>query len=218
MGADRLPERMCSQSDIDAALVGGYTGPACRIPAEHGFDRHHRTDRPTETEAELSALVSGQSLVQAISVALTLDIPDRVAEGPKGVTELADPNFGLFEGLLEQELAERHPKRHKQWQDDPLSLTPPEGEPIGYARARILKTASKLVKKTRAREIAFVVHPVALGLLRCRLADLPSEDLWNMLENGSRVERFAFAIAWADRLLEPVGAAAVDASPAGASI
>ena len=48
----------------------------------------------------------------------------------KNVDELADPDLGLLEGLLQQDLADRYPKRHKQWQDDPLSLVPPEGEPI----------------------------------------------------------------------------------------
>jgi broad specificity phosphatase PhoE len=122
----------------------------------------------------------------------------------KSAPDLADPNLGLFEGMLEQDLAERHPKRHKQWTDDPLSLVPPEGEPIADARARLLRASAKLLKKTRATEIAFVLHPIAFGLLRCRLAERPADDLWRILADGRRVERYAFPTAWLDRLLEPV--------------
>ena len=67
--------------------------------------------------------------------------------------DLADPDLGLLEGMLEQRFAEQHPKRYKQWEGDPLSLVPPEGEPFADARARIFLTLGKLLKKSRAAEL-----------------------------------------------------------------
>ena len=48
--------------------------------------------------------------------------------------DLVEPDLGLWEGLADQQFAERYPKRLKQWQDDPMSLIPPEGEPFAEAR------------------------------------------------------------------------------------
>jgi broad specificity phosphatase PhoE len=130
----------------------------------------------------------------------------------KSVDDLADPNLGLLEGLREQDLAERYPRRHKAWQDDPLSLVPPEGEPIGDARVRIFRALAKLSRRTRAEEIAVVLHPVGFGLLRCWLADRPATDIWTVLGDEQRVERYALSTASIDRLKETARPEAAETS------
>ena len=120
----------------------------------------------------------------------------------KQVDDLADPNLGLFEGLLEQQLAERYPKRHKQWLEDPLSLVAPEGEPIGDARARVFTAIAKILRKSRAAEVAIVLHPIAFGLMRCWFADRPAEDLRHLLTDAVRFERYAIATSLLEALRE----------------
>ncbi len=118
----------------------------------------------------------------------------------KQIDDLADPNLGLFEGLLEQQLAERYPKRHKQLLEDPLSLIPPEGEPLADARARVFAAVARLLRKSRAAEVGIVLHPIAYGLMRCWLANRPAGDLRKMLAESVRLERYAVAYT----LLEPM--------------
>ena len=108
----------------------------------------------------------------------------------RSLEELADPHLGLLEGMLVRDFAARHPKRHKQWQEDPLALVPPEGEPIAEARGRVLAAVSKLLRRSRAEEVALVLHPIALGLLRCRLAERPAAEMWRMLETRPLIERY----------------------------
>jgi broad specificity phosphatase PhoE len=126
----------------------------------------------------------------------------------KAVEELADPNLGLLEGLLTREFADRHAKRYHQWKDDPLALIPPEGEPIAEARTRLFAAVARLLKRSRAGEVAVVLHPLGLGLLRCWLADRPPSHLWPMLEDDRRVERYTFAMSLIDRLRVPDAAEA----------
>ncbi|MCH8007064.1 MAG: histidine phosphatase family protein, partial [Planctomycetes bacterium] len=109
----------------------------------------------------------------------------------KPVDELADPDLGLLEGLLRQDFAERYPKRYRQWQDDPLTLSPPEGEEIAEARARIFAALARVLRRSRSEEVAVVLHSLGLGLLRSWLADRPAGDLWTMLRGRDRVERYA---------------------------
>jgi len=116
-----------------------------------------------------------------------------VAGKAKVVADLADPALGVLEGMSTQEFADRFPKRYKQWQDDPLSLTAPEGEELVEARARVFGVIGRLARRSRADEIAIVLHPVALGLLRCWLADRPASDLWSMVRTRPRIERYLLA-------------------------
>ncbi|TVQ52439.1 MAG: histidine phosphatase family protein [Phycisphaerales bacterium] len=108
----------------------------------------------------------------------------------KVVSELADPDLGLLEGITEQEFADRYGKRYRTWIDDPMSFSPPEGEDMIAVRARIFRAVSKLLKRTRSEEVGVVLHPVGLGLIRCWLADRPPRELWQMLERRPPIERY----------------------------
>jgi broad specificity phosphatase PhoE len=127
----------------------------------------------------------------------------------KVLEELVDPDLGLLEGLKEREFADRHAKRYRQWEDDPLALIPPEGEPIAEARARLFLAVSRLLKRTRAGEVALVLHPIGLGMLRCWLADRPAAELRSALAEAPPVERYTIAPALIDRLREAAATEAV---------
>jgi broad specificity phosphatase PhoE len=119
----------------------------------------------------------------------------------RGVPELSDPNLGLLEGLTGQVFAERFPRRYKQWQDDPMSLSPPEGEDLTDARVRIFAAVSRILRRGKSDELTIVLHALGLGLLRCWLADRPSRDVWAVLKDRPAVERYAITtpmIQWLD--------------------
>ena len=133
-------------------------------------------------------------------------VADAAAGKPKVVAELADPDLGVLEGMTAQDFADRFPKRFKQWQEDPLSLTPPEGEQLVDARGRLFAAISRLAKRARSEEIGVVLHPVALGLLRCWLADRPAADLWSMVRTRPRIERYLLAGEIVSELAEAANA------------
>lgn len=111
----------------------------------------------------------------------------------KAVGELADPHLGLLEGLTAQEFSERFPTRFKQWEDDPFSLSPPNGEQMHEAADRLFRAVGKILKHSRSAEIAIVLHEMGLGMLRCWLADQPLRDLRLVLNGGPRIERYVIA-------------------------
>ena len=51
----------------------------------------------------------------------------------RACSRLGDADLGLWQGLRMDEMRERSPRIYKQWADDPLSLSPPEGEPLREA-------------------------------------------------------------------------------------
>lgn len=115
----------------------------------------------------------------------------RIGAKPKSVRDLADPDIGLLEGLTTQVFAERFAKRYKLWQEDPLSLSPPEGEPFNEARSRVFAAVARLLRKARGEEAAIVLHDIGVGLLRCALAERASSQLWKMLKERPHIERYA---------------------------
>jgi probable phosphoglycerate mutase len=119
----------------------------------------------------------------------------------KSVTDLSEANLGVLEGMSTQAFAERFPKRYKQWQEDPLSLSAPDGEDVADARARLFAVAGRLLRRARSREVAMVLHPLSLGLLRCWLADRPPTEVWSLVRGRPRIERYLVGvemIGWLD--------------------
>ena len=119
----------------------------------------------------------------------------RISAKTKAVAELADPNLGLLEGVTIQEFAERFPSRYKQWEDDPLSLAPPEGEMIIDAADRIFKATARTLKRSRSGEIGIVLHTIGLGLMRSWLANQPLQAFRSMLTDRPRIERYSVSIS-----------------------
>ena len=124
----------------------------------------------------------------------------------RAVVDLADPDLGVLEGLTAKDFADRFSKRYKQWQEDPLTLAPPEGEPLVDARARLFGAISRMARRSRHDEIGIVLHPVGLGLLRCWLANRPAADLWSMLRTRPRIERYLLAREMVSELAEAANA------------
>jgi len=116
----------------------------------------------------------------------------------KIIDDLAEPALGLLEGLHEMEFEERFPKRYKQWKDDPLSLAPSEGESAVDAQTRIAEAFIRVVRKSRTKEVAFVLRPFALGVIRCGLSGLGGKHMHELIRNRPTVERYALALELLD--------------------
>lgn len=120
----------------------------------------------------------------------------------KPLAELAEADLGLLDGLTEQAFAERFPKRYKQWQEDPLSVSLPEGEVVGEARARLFLALGRLLKRSRNNEVGVVLQSLGLGFLRCWLAARPPTELWTLLKCRPRIERYLMAMETISQLAE----------------
>jgi len=116
------------------------------------------------------------------------------------IEDLADPDLGLLEGLARRAMIDRYPKRARAWTDDPLSLVPPEGEPVSEARARVFNAITRTMRRPRVVEAAFVLHTLSLGLLRCHVANQPSRQMWSMNRDHPMVIRYLVNESLIERL------------------
>lgn len=89
----------------------------------------------------------------------------------KPISNLSAVGMGLWEGLLEDDLGARYPRKFKLWREDPTSLVVPDGEGVVEGQARILTALGKLADKTQAGPLAIVLRPFEYEAL-ARLLDV----------------------------------------------
>ena len=125
---------------------------------------------------------------------------------------LGDVDLGLWQGLRMHELRERTPKVYRQWQEDPLSLIPPEGETLRAARDRLVDQLMRSIEKAarggKDQSVAVVLRPIALALVRSKLLGDASVAVWCNLPLSPRYEWHEIPCSRAVRLRAmPAGAA-----------
>lgn len=113
-------------------------------------------------EASLDVIYSSPSEpARATATAIGETLGVRVKE-KKGLRNL---NQGLWEGLKLDDIRRKYPKVLKQWQESPMSICPPDGEPIGEAIDRARETLQKALKR-HATFAVVVAEPLA-SLIGC---------------------------------------------------
>ena len=95
-------------------------------------------------------------------------------------------NYGLWHGKSRSELKENQPRLYRQWQDNPDSICPPDGEPIEAARERVRVVLKKILRKHKTGAIAIVAPDPLLSILRSELEGTEVRDLLDLRcdENG----------------------------------
>lgn len=102
----------------------------------------------------------------------------------KELTELVNLDPGLWKGQKIEELRRTQPRVFRQWQEQPESVRPPEGETISEARRRVQAVLARLYKKFNGSMIGLVAPEPLASLCRGETAELG--DLWDAtLDHGT---------------------------------
>jgi probable phosphoglycerate mutase len=88
----------------------------------------------------------------------------------KTETSWQNLDYGLWHGCCVDELKTTHPKYYRQWQDQPESVAPPNGETTSELIDRVKPAFLKLLKKRSGESFAIVAPDPLLSVLR-ELAD-----------------------------------------------
>lgn len=106
--------------------------------------------------------------------------------GIKRIDDLREVSLGLWEGSLAADLEDRCPTAFRRWSEDPISATPPEGEPLEDAAERLWRQVGRLVDRSRSPDavIAVVVRPLAWGVLECLLTGRSLSELWSVVRGS----------------------------------
>ena len=121
----------------------------------------------------------------------------------KKLDNLQNLDHGLWQGMLIEEVRQKQPTVYRQWQEQPETLCPPEGETIDHARDRVAGALTKVLKKHKDGVIGLVVPEPLASVVREFLGQEELGDLWQAnCEHG----------CWS--LIELVAGTAVKTQPA----
>jgi len=84
---------------------------------------------------------------------------------PRALADLADVNFGLWQGMRWSEVAARHPKAHRRLMEEPLSVAPPEGEALRDVLQRVRVAVAALAGKHPGEAIVVVCSADVCGFV-----------------------------------------------------
>src|SRR5262249_9809641 len=95
--------------------------------------------------------------------------------------DLREPDFGLWQGLTEEELAHRHKDAFRAFLRDARAVVPPEAEEIDLARERLGRALQTIQRASRrdGRLVVVVAGELAFPILAaaCEGKEAP-RDLW----------------------------------------
>lgn len=147
--------------DVENRLTGAHSLPLTKDAAAAMKALVDALPMPTAIylcQANEACLEAGNMLAEKFGVRI------------RDTAALEEMRLGLWEGLTREEVRRRFPTVTQQWQEDPLSVLPPEGESLGESIERIEPALKKILRRNREGVVALVLRPFAmqivLGLLR----------------------------------------------------
>lgn len=144
-------------------------------------------------------------------------IADRCGLTPKRLDLLENLDLGLWQGKLVAEIRKLQPRLYRQWQEDPWSVSPPEGEQLDEARERVEAVLEKLFRKHPGGRIAVVVPPPLDAVIRWLVSGEPLGDLWRRDACRDPVAELPVAAQWQPAGSQPLAAPAAPLPPARAA-
>lgn len=125
-------------------------------------------DGKQQVEAAVPAITSGKPVAlyhsPCQSAEQTAEVLAKALKlKAKEVESLHNLDHGLWQGMLIEDVRSKQPKVYRQWQEQPQTVCPPQGETVMEAMQRISTILKKLVKKHRSDETIAIVAPEPLA-------------------------------------------------------
>lgn len=98
--------------------------------------------------------------------------------------ELAEIDFGLWDGLSWDEISSNSPGEYQSWVDDPLHSSPPEGESLIDFSRRVELAIEKILNEQSRLEpdgldAVIITHGGVIRSLVCLMLGLPAQSHWS---------------------------------------
>ena len=96
------------------------------------------------------------------------------------VEELREMSFGLWDGLTHQEIMAQDSQAYSQWLENPLCVTPPEGENLSALARRVREKLREILEENHSKTIALFTHGGPIKIILCDIQELGLENIWKV--------------------------------------
>lgn len=144
--------------DVEGRIVGNSSLP---LTAE-AMDaiRHLLDDVPSAIDGVYRA-AANQACDQVAQI-----IAKKHGLRPRDNRDLDEVRMGLWQGLLPEDIRARFPTVFRQWEEQPLAVTPPDGEPLEAAIQRIRAALNRIIRRSKGLTVALALRPMAFQITR----------------------------------------------------
>ena len=115
---------------------------------------------------------------------------------PKHLPNLGNVDMGLWQGRLVEEIRDTQPRLNRQWQDNPWSVAPPEGELLEDACERVESAIEKIFKRHPGGTVAMVVPRPLDAIVTWLVSGRSMGDLWRFDAAADLVDVLPVAAQW----------------------
>ena len=115
---------------------------------------------------------------------------------PKHLPNLGNVDMGLWQGRLVEEIRDTQPRLNRQWQDNPWSVAPPEGELLEDACERVEAAIEKIFKRHPGGTVAMVVPRPLDAIVTWLVSGRSMGDLWRFDAAVDLVDVLPVAAQW----------------------
>ena len=164
-------------------------------------------DMPLSMEGVAAATRAGERLAADPPTAIyasadeTAEETARIIGGacgmkPKHLPNLGNVDMGLWQGRLVEEIRDTQPRLHRQWQDNPWSVAPPEGELLEEACERVEAAIEKIFKRHPGGTVAVVVPRPLDAIVTWLVSGRSMGDLWRFDAAANLLDVLPVAAQW----------------------
>ena len=103
---------------------------------------------------------------------------------------LLDIDFGEWQGLSPDEVAQRYPALYEAWWEAPHTVCFPGGEGLDDVRSRVVAALSDVIARHPEQAVALVSHTVANRVLLCAVLGWGNDRFWRLRQETCAVNVF----------------------------
>ena len=105
--------------------------------------------------------------------------------------EFKEISFGIWEGKTADQLLDAEPEKIKQYWQDPINITPPQGENLLIFEKRIISGWDNMLKGFQGKHILMISHAGVMRIILCHILGMPLTELFKLdvgLAKASRIQ------------------------------
>ena len=125
------------------------------------------------------ALQTAETLAEGLGVRL------------RRIDRLENLHLGLWQGMLVSDIRHKQPRVYRQWQEQPETVCPPEGEMLADADERLRTALMKILRRHKDETVAVVLPEPLLSLAHRFLTHGELGDLWEPAKDHETFELIA---------------------------
>ncbi len=180
--------------DLQGRIRGTLDMPLCTegvAAAERAAEglRQAATDR-----GPMTALYSATTLC---AIETSRIIGGALGLKPRRIAGLDNLDQGLWQGMRVDEIRQRQPKLSRQWQENPWSVSPPDGELVAEASERVEAALERLLKRHAGGRVGLVVPRPLDQVVRWLTGGESIGDLWTLDAATASISEISMAEQWA---------------------